>query len=174
MELAYSPGKKPGARPVLITLDSPSERLQVFEKSKSFTAMGLTVSSDRSKLERQARRQLLQKKSSLIHPCFEVIVTGNHLQYDKEVLSSDDTNAMFARPPSSSLETFLEVKDTVKRQSGRPSKKTGPGSESASSSEDSSRNRDGSISKFLSETLLQNSPTKTPRRRSNSSRKDSK
>lgn len=55
VESACSFGRNPGSRPVFIKLGSSSNRPCVFERAKDFSTMGLSVTSDRSKMKRQVR-----------------------------------------------------------------------------------------------------------------------
>lgn len=50
VESATRLGENTGSRPVLVRLGSPSDRPRIFEKSKVFVTMGLSVMSDRWKL----------------------------------------------------------------------------------------------------------------------------
>lgn len=112
-------GKNSGSRPVLVRLCSPLQRPHIFEKSKIFATMGISVTHYKSKLERQERRALIETRRSLQGRGYEVIFSSGDFEIMGKTLFKEDIHATKAEGPPNATDKFLEARRIVKKPIGR-------------------------------------------------------
>lgn len=129
----YRLGKNTDKKPIIVKFVSSRWVRLIFTKLENIRELKLSIANDRTKEEREARKNLLELRKRMLEHGKNVVIKGRNLIVDNQIITYEEANLLlqqiFNNEESSHTQNAEETTEeflTPKRKKGKPKKTNKP------------------------------------------------